>query len=137
MREPFPVDLVQQRKGICTRQASIAVDGAVLPAESAVVVGLKRRESPRGVPVLRVAEVELIFALSGDGVDVERNVEGFALGLIVGFFGTAAEVGGVVPSGVVFPARVVLLPDCSWHGASGGEKVAWTGAVNYQEYGEI
>ena len=48
------------------------------------------------------------------GVDVERDVEGFALRFVVSFFSTSAEVGGVVPSWVVFPAWIGL-PDRSGH----------------------
>ena len=55
------------------------------------------------------------------GTDVEGNVEGFTLGLVMRFFGAAAEVCGIVPLRVALEMRVCLLPDCARHGFGGGE----------------
>lgn len=44
-------------------------------------------------------------------MDVEVDMEGLALGLVVSFFGTSPEVGKVVPLQVAFEAWVRLLPD--------------------------
>ena len=56
------------------------------------------------------------------GTDVEGYVEGFALGFVMRFFGTAAEVNGVIPLRVTLEMRICLFPDCAWHGLVGGEK---------------
>ena len=101
---------------VLSRQPAVAVDSAVLPAESAAVVRAQLIESPSHVSVEVVAEVEAAGGVGGGSrVDVEGDVEGVALGLVVGFFGAGPEVGGVVPLGVIFEARVRLLPDRSGH----------------------
>ena len=86
------------------RQAGISVYDAVLPTE---------------VTAIFWGDVgDLIGSLDLKiGADVERDVEGFALRFVVSFFSTRAEVGGVVPSWVVFPAWI-RLPDCPGHDES-------------------
>ena len=78
------------------RQAGVAVYDAVFPTEVAAVFWGEVGDLICGLG-LRI------------GVDVERDGEGFAEGFVVGFFGTGAEVGGVVPSWIVFPAWIGLL----------------------------
>ncbi len=56
-------------------------------------------------------------------MDTEREVEGFALGLVVVFFGAGAVEGGAAVLGIVFAVKDFLHPDCSGHGASRAEKV--------------
>lgn len=83
------------------RQAGIPVNDTVFPTE---------------VTALAWGEVgDLIGGLGLKiGVGIERDAEGFALGFVVGFFSTSAEVGRVVPSRVISPAWI-RLPDCAWH----------------------
>ena len=86
---------------VISRQAGVAVYDAIFPAE---------------VTAIFWGEVgDWICDLGlGVGVDIERDGEGFAERFVVGFFGTGAEVGGVVPSWVVFPAWI-RLRDCAGH----------------------
>lgn len=103
MREPFPVDLVQQIVVICSRQANVTIDGAVLPTEIAAVVGVDLGQSAGDELAPKVAEVKPAFGVGGGRVDVERDAEDLALALVVAFFEPAAEVGGAV----IFEAWVV------------------------------
>jgi len=51
-------------------------------------------------------------------VDTEREVEGFALVLVMGFFDAAAEEGGAAVLGIFFAVKSFWYPDCSGHGSS-------------------
>ena len=82
-------------------QAGVAVYDTVFPAKVTAIFGGEVWDLVCGLGV-------------GIGAGVERDVEGFAEGFVVGFFGTGAEVGGIVPSWVIFPAWVRLL-DCARH----------------------
>lgn len=51
-------------------------------------------------------------------MDTEREVEGFALVLVMGFFDAAAEEGGAAVLGIFFAVKSFWYPDCSGHGSS-------------------
>lgn len=105
MREPFPVDLLQQSKAVCIRQPAIAIYGTSLQQKAGQSSGLSWESRRAGVLVPEVRKRRASVQRRWRRGDEERDVEGFALGLVMDFFGAGTEEGGAVVLVVVVVSR--------------------------------